>query len=283
MPTKITLFTLLFLVLSMPVSTDAKDTEDKPISSYSMNLQSSQSIDRAEGLPQANIERAERLADWTAKTLKKSKPSIAILGRQGSPQYKAYDSTGSVHGAIAFFNPMMDDWDVFSLIRTSEKPSADGSLEAAVHLDSLYSFYLTQFESEEALILLPSEKVDKALYSYFLNQIYYKHPLTSQYNLASPYDDLSSQNCNEWILQKIIGALHPKWNNEEILNSIKANFKPKMIDLTKVEASLLSNESEVNSKELFAYGKMEIGVVTVESLMNTKEYFPKSIFYSGKQ
>lgn len=141
-------------------------------------------------------------------------------------------------------------------------------------------FYEQPVNKRDALIMIPSEDVQKRLRDGILSGRYKKLYFTPKYNLVSEPHSESSLNCNKWILMNLMAAQRDDYCHTKILKAIKDGFKPGRIMMNPLLRPIAKIHPTIRSEEVPVYGP--INTVTVESLYRT-DLFPHKEFFVPRE
>jgi len=146
--------------------------------------------------------------------------------------------------------------------------------------EPLEFFYEQPIHKRDALIMVPSEDVQKRLRDGILSGRYKKLYFTPKYNLVSEPHTANSLNCNKWVLMNLMAAQRDDYCHTKILKAIQDGFKPGRIMMNPLLRPIAKIHPTIRGEEVPVYGP--INTVTVESLYRT-DLFPHKEFFVPRE
>ena len=224
---------------------------------------------------------AKELTAWMQATLQEKKALVAVVARKGGEDVKKHDKTGMAHTGLAVYDPRAQTWLIYNLVQETKKPdSPPGPATESIWRTAPLDFYYGQTGyDKEALLLIPDIETQQRVYEAILNGNYKKLNAVKTYNLLSPYDSVTSLNCNKWLLFNLAAARMDNYDPVAVAASVHTGFQPGELRLSPLEEFFVRRKSNVILDELPTHPPIQ--TVTVESLYRSN-LFQDKLFYSGK-
>jgi hypothetical protein len=231
------------------------------------------------------LTRAKDLGRWLEEVLRHKKVEVAVVSRQGSEYAKLFDPTGMTHSGIAVRDPNGETYTIYNLINhVHGNPSQGIAPQAAVWKSTPLDFFWEKERgTRDALVMFPFEELQQKMLQGIKSGEYKKLYFTSDYNIVSKPHTSDSLNCNKWVLMNLTAAKMNNYDPVAVLNAIKTNFKPGVVDVPPVVRPVINRKSRF----IPPHGvprRGPIQTVSVKSLYDS-DWFPDDgkIFYNARE
>lgn len=225
---------------------------------------------------------AKDLGRWMEEFLRHRKVEVAVVSRQGSEFAKLFDQTGMSHSGIAVYDQKNQRYEIYNLINHERGNPPRGIMpQAAVWKSTPVDFFYEQLgHTRDALIMIPSAELQQKMRQGIESGEYKKLYFTRDYNLVSAPHTTRSLNCTKWILMNLVGADMNNYDPAAVLDVIKKDFKPAVVDVHPVFRSVIKRKSPFILPDEISRWE-PIHSVSVASLYHSKWFHPDNrTFYN---
>ena len=180
---------------------------------------------------------AKKLSKWTIETLERSNAEAAVISRPGTKFVRWLDKTGMGHTGIIMKDSEFNTWMVYNLFSNPLKKHRFYEIRRT----TVYDFFYSQPSLKlNALVLIPSQDIQKNIISSFITGKNKELLKERKYNLISSSENFDSSNCVEWVMLNTFAAKENIYNVDELIKIINKEIFVKPIKLTFISRLILA-------------------------------------------